>query len=87
MRKQLCSFCDGSGNVDEVLEYKKTCWKCSGRGWYRMIYHNDEKVPCKRCSGKGSTRYQITEINLCSKCSGQGFMNTDKEKIFTPEIF
>jgi len=85
MRKQTCSYCDGSGNVDEVVEYKKACWKCNGRGWYRRIYHDVEKIPCKRCRGKGSTLYQIIEINVCSQCNGQGYIIIDKESVFFPE--
>lgn len=85
MCKQICSYCNGSGNVDEVIEYKKICWKCSGRGWYRRIYHNVEKIPCKPCIGRGFTLYQITETNVCSQCNGQGYITTDKERVFSPE--
>ena len=86
MRRKSCSKCGGSGKFDEVVEHKRTCWNCSGRGWYRHLY-DEEKITCKRCAGKGSMLYHIRESSICSQCDGQGYVSyvkTDKEQVFPP---
>ena len=71
-----CSHCDSSGRIEEIIEYKKTCWICSGRGWYIHLYE-EEKVACKRCAGKGAKLYLFRGSRICPYCDGRGHVNID----------
>jgi len=83
MSRQSCSKCGGSGKFEEMVEHKRTCWNCSGRGWKIYLYA-EEKYICKMCGGKGSTFYHIKESRICSQCDGQGYAKTDMERVFFP---
>ena len=80
MTNQTCPICNDRGSIDEFVDYSKTCWQCSGRGWFKRLLHENEKQICKRCGGKGFYRFEMIESRTCPQCHGQGRFATRVEK-------